>query len=358
MVNKFTSKVNKFWVKGYILPVRLLFYGEMMGFVLVEATQLEPNPFQIRKWRDEEALRGMAKSMEDELGVRSPPLVRPIPGKPDRYQIAFGHGRALAAAMAGKSLWVRVEPLTDRQMKTEVLTENLQRQDLDEDEKWLGVEQVREDYGLSMEDRGSMMKLAEVTGMPPGTLSELYDTRKMREHLPLAPTKQVSSRLIHATGGLEIDDRVKLVKKATKEDWGSETTRNIKKAIEKMPEEVKKEVLKPENNTPPKVIERLSEVQPEKQAAVLKVIREERQNEDTAIKTIEMVKTDRVPQTFEVKNSTERVVKDFNDTLIHIKGWGYNQYGILGDVKWAEARAIFTEIETQMRWLKTLPKEE
>lgn len=328
-----------------------------MGFVLVEATQLEPNPFQIRKWKDEEALRGMAKSMEDELGVRSPPLVRPIPGKPGRYQIAFGHGRALAAAMAGKSLWVRVEPLTDRQMKTEVLTENLQRQDLNEDEKWLGAEQVREDYGLSIEDRGFLTRLAETTKIPLHTITDLYDTRKMREKLPATSQKRASLSVIRSTGGLKTEDRIKLIEKATEEKWGRETTSDVKKAIEKMPEEVKKEILKPETKLPKKVIERLSEVQPEKQAAVLKVIREERQNEETAIKTIEMVKTDRVPQTFEVKNSTGRVMKDFNDILIHVKGWGFNQYGILGDVKWAEARTIFTEIENHMKWLKTLPKE-
>lgn len=329
----------------------------MMGFVLVEATQLEPNPFQIRKWEDEEeTLRDMAKSIEDELGVRSPPLVRPIPGKPDRYQIAFGHGRALAATMARKPLWVRVEDLTDRQMKTEVLTENMQRQDLSEDEKWLGMEQVREDCGLSTEDRGFSTRFSEITKIPRRTIEDLYDTRKIREKLSTSPDR-VSLSVIRATGGLETEDRIKLIEKADEEDWGDTTTRNVKKAIEKMPEEVKKEILKPETKLPKKVIERLSEVQPEKQAAVLKVIREERQNEETAIKTIEMVKTDRVPQTFEVKNSTERVMKDFNDILIHVKGWGFNQYGILGDVKWAEARTIFTEIENHMKWLKTLPKE-
>ena len=88
-----------------------------------------------------------------------------------------------------------------------------------------GVEQVREDYGISMDDKGSIAKLAEATKIPRQTIDDLYDTHKIREQLT-APSevlpKRASSGVIRSTGGLETGERIKLIEKGALEGVGVE----------------------------------------------------------------------------------------------------------------------------------------
>lgn len=63
-------------------------------------------------------------------GQQVPILVRPHPEKPGRYQIAYGHRRARAAAKLGIRVRAVIRPLTDDELVVAQGKENLDRRDL------------------------------------------------------------------------------------------------------------------------------------------------------------------------------------------------------------------------------------
>lgn len=65
-----------------------------------------------------------------EEGQRSPALVRPKPGEPGRFEIAYGRRRRRAAQILGRPLRVLVRPLTDTELLIAQGSENLARADL------------------------------------------------------------------------------------------------------------------------------------------------------------------------------------------------------------------------------------
>ena len=81
-----------------------------------------------------------------ESGQRSPVLVRPQPGKPDRYQIVFGHRRARAAARLGRPVKAVVQNLTDEEVVVIQGQENSARTDLSYIERGL--------FAVALEERG------------------------------------------------------------------------------------------------------------------------------------------------------------------------------------------------------------
>ncbi|AWB26152.1 plasmid partitioning protein RepB (plasmid) [Methylobacterium currus] len=65
-----------------------------------------------------------------EEGQRSPALVRPKPGEPGRYEIAYGRRRHRAARILGRPLRAIVRPLSDTELVIAQGSENLARADL------------------------------------------------------------------------------------------------------------------------------------------------------------------------------------------------------------------------------------
>ncbi|WP_245293465.1 plasmid partitioning protein RepB [Methylobacterium sp. CCH5-D2] len=65
-----------------------------------------------------------------EEGQRSPALVRPKPGEPGRYEIAYGRRRRRAAQILGRPLRAIVRPLSDTELVIAQGSENLARADL------------------------------------------------------------------------------------------------------------------------------------------------------------------------------------------------------------------------------------
>jgi len=74
----------------------------------------------------------LAKLVESiqESGQHVPILVRPHPTSEGRYQIAYGHRRARAAVVLGKTVRAVVRPLTDAELVVAQGKENLERRDL------------------------------------------------------------------------------------------------------------------------------------------------------------------------------------------------------------------------------------
>jgi ParB family transcriptional regulator, chromosome partitioning protein len=101
-----------------------------------------------------------------EVGQRSPILVRPHPKVPDRYQIVFGHRRALAASRLARTVRAVVQNLTDEEVVLIQGQENSARTDLSYIERGL--------FALTLEEQGFDRRvIMSALGMEKTQLSKL-----------------------------------------------------------------------------------------------------------------------------------------------------------------------------------------
>jgi ParB family chromosome partitioning protein len=111
-----------------------------------------PNPEQPRKRFDEDALQGLAESVQ-ERGVLQPVLVRPRPG--GTYELVAGERRWRAAQLAGlETLPALVQQRDDAQSLEIALIENMAREDLNPIEAARAVAALVEELGLTREEVG------------------------------------------------------------------------------------------------------------------------------------------------------------------------------------------------------------
>ncbi|MFH1114908.1 MAG: ParB/RepB/Spo0J family partition protein [Pseudomonadota bacterium] len=100
--------------------------GKDIRYVPIDS--LRPNPFQPRRFFQEESLTDLSESIK-EMGVIQPLIVRS--GQDDGYEIVAGERRWRAAKMAQfKTVPVMVKELSDAESLEIALIENLQREDL------------------------------------------------------------------------------------------------------------------------------------------------------------------------------------------------------------------------------------
>ncbi len=112
-----------------------------------------PNPNQPRRKFSEKALEELAASIASQ-GLLQPILVRPLgEGRPGKYEIIAGERRWRACKIAGLvHIPVVVRSFNDQETLAAALIENLQREDLNPIEEALGVQMLKEEFGLSQED--------------------------------------------------------------------------------------------------------------------------------------------------------------------------------------------------------------
>lgn len=116
-------------------------------------SSLVPNPQQPRRHFADQQLEELAASIKTQ-GVLQPILVRPLSGTtPQRYEIVAGERRWRASTMAGlQEVPVTVRELNDQEALVIALVENLQREDLNPLEEAQGMQQLRDEFGLSQDD--------------------------------------------------------------------------------------------------------------------------------------------------------------------------------------------------------------
>ena len=110
---------------------------------------LTPNPWQPRTDFSKDNLEELASSIKNQ-GVIQPLLVRELPD--NRYQIVAGERRWRAAKIAGlRTIPVYIRHLTDEEVMTAALIENLQREDLNPIEEALALKSLRDKLNLTQE---------------------------------------------------------------------------------------------------------------------------------------------------------------------------------------------------------------
>lgn len=118
---------------------------------------LFPCPTQPRQHFDEEALKTLAKSIE-EHGLLQPILVRPDKTRAGHYEIVAGERRWRASQRAQlHEVPVVIRELDDESMFQIALVENLQRKDLSAIEEARGYKRLHEEFGNSHEEIGKIL---------------------------------------------------------------------------------------------------------------------------------------------------------------------------------------------------------
>ncbi len=103
---------------------------EMHGASMITIDRLGDNPYQPRVGTYDTSIDDLAGVIKSQ-GFQGVLVARPKPGARDAYQITAGHRRREAARRAGlTTLPVIVRELTDEEMVTLAITENIQREDL------------------------------------------------------------------------------------------------------------------------------------------------------------------------------------------------------------------------------------
>lgn len=124
--------------------------------VKVKLSAIAPNPQQPRRYFSEQQMEELVASVKAQ-GILQPILVRPLTRSADSsqntYEIVAGERRWRAAQKAGLStVPVIVKEMSDQEVLIVALMENLQREDLTPMEEALGLQQLKDEFGLSQED--------------------------------------------------------------------------------------------------------------------------------------------------------------------------------------------------------------
>jgi ParB family chromosome partitioning protein len=118
--------------------------------------QIKSNPFQPRKSFKPEELRELQESLQAS-GLLQPVTVRPAAGGKG-YELIAGERRLRAAAgLTWKTIPAVVKDLTDQEVLTLALVENLQRSDLNPIEEAEGYDQLIRDFGYTQQSVATMV---------------------------------------------------------------------------------------------------------------------------------------------------------------------------------------------------------
>lgn len=149
----------------------------------VSISQVRPNPFQVRKTVDRERIKALADEIKA-LGYWGSLRARK---KGSQYELCFGHRRLEALKLLKvKEVDLEVVDLTDSQMATQGLVENMQREGLTDIEKAEGIKQLIKHLENDGE-KHARRQVAEIMGLGEGRISQL---------LSLFELSQPSQRLI------------------------------------------------------------------------------------------------------------------------------------------------------------------
>ncbi len=200
----------------------------------VEIEKIKPNPFQPR--------RDIAPEKVDELArsIKSSGLIQPIVVRRmgDGYQLVVGERRYLACKKLGwKKISAAVKSLSDHEMATTALIENLQRENLNIIEEANGYISLMKNFNLTQE------VLAKRLGKSQSTIANKIRLLKLPGSVcQKLVEKGLSER--HARALLRLESEEEQIKMIEEISQNNLTVSQAEKKIEKMTEAGSKRKLK------------------------------------------------------------------------------------------------------------------
>lgn len=149
--------------------------GEDSALREIAVSQIVSNPFQPRKNFKPQDLRELQESLQTS-GLLQPITVRPSPKTANRYELIAGERRLRAATSLGwEKIPAVVKDLSDQEILTLALIENLQRADLNPIEEAEGYDQLISQFGHTQQtvatmvgkDRSTVANVLRILQLPP-----------------------------------------------------------------------------------------------------------------------------------------------------------------------------------------------
>jgi ParB family chromosome partitioning protein len=141
----------------------------------IPINQIRPNPFQVRQHVDRERLQALANEIKA-LGYWGGLRAR---RQGSHYELCFGHRRLEALKLLKvKEVDLEVVNLSDDDMATQALVENLQREGLTDDEKGEGIKQLIERYEAKGHSDG-LQHAGKLMGLSESRLYQLLSIQKL-----------------------------------------------------------------------------------------------------------------------------------------------------------------------------------
>jgi ParB family transcriptional regulator, chromosome partitioning protein len=126
----------------------------------IDMDKIEPNPFQPRKEISREKIEELAQSIKTS-GLIQPVVVRRVGGG---YQLVVGERRYLACKELGwQKISAAVKVLSDNDMATVALIENLQRENLNYIEEALGYVSLMKNFNMTQENLAKRLGKSQST---------------------------------------------------------------------------------------------------------------------------------------------------------------------------------------------------
>ena len=164
---------------------------DLSGVQVLPLKDIIPNPNQPRRKFNDKSLEELASSIRSQ-GILQPLLVRPCgPAKPGKYEIVAGERRWRASQLAGLTeIPVLVRSFSAQDTLAAALIENLQREDLNPLEEALGIQTLKDEFGLSQDDlakklgksRSAIANCLRLLSLPEATRKDLAEGRLSAGH--------------------------------------------------------------------------------------------------------------------------------------------------------------------------------
>ena len=172
----------------------------------LKLSELRSNPYQPRKYFDEDALRELANSIK-EHGVFQPIIVKKsIKG----YEIIAGERRVKASKLAGKdTIPAIIRDFSDKDMMEIALLENLQRENLNAIEEANAYKKLQDNLNLTQEE------LAEHLGKSRSHITNMIGLLKLPEEVKdLIMTNKIT--MGHARALSKMESKEEIIELANK----------------------------------------------------------------------------------------------------------------------------------------------
>lgn len=117
----------------------------------IQVSQIDPSPFQNRLVFDNDYIRTLAATIDEQGGLISPIEVRPKDG--NRYELVVGECRLRAHKLLGKTvIMAQVSNLSDKESSARAMIENNARKSTTDYETYVGIKRHRDRFGAAAND--------------------------------------------------------------------------------------------------------------------------------------------------------------------------------------------------------------
>lgn len=166
--------------KGMVIKMNMPFLTKertVNKVVQIDVDKIEPNPYQPRKFFNEQDLEGLAESIRQN-GILQPLTVRQTD---INYELVAGERRLRAAKIAGMdSVPCIIVKMSERNSAVMALVENIQRKDLSFFDEALAIEKLIDFYGMTQEDAAVKLGKSQSTIANKLRLLRLSDEEKKK----------------------------------------------------------------------------------------------------------------------------------------------------------------------------------